>query len=208
MTFLLCWAVVVQVRSQQRANQSLELRNPSDLALLIYDLQLSNGRLQAEVSALSQQQSSLSRALNTGTGTPVLQQEVVRLEIVTGEIPVHGPGVTITVAGQIGPQELQDMVNQLLAAGAESLAIDNQRVVNGSPITRHLGQIYVNQQAVTVPYTITAVGDPQPLGLIASELAAALKSTSGITMVLVRTSGNLEIRAVLPPRPMIYASPS
>ena len=111
------------------------------------------------------------------------QQDQEALRVTTGVVAVEGPGVTITVddadgtgdsadgdprtggsdEGRVQSGDLQVITNGLWAAGAEAIAVNDQRLTAHSAI-RFAGEaILVNFRPLTRPYTIEAVGDPEEL---------------------------------------------
>jgi uncharacterized protein YlxW (UPF0749 family) len=97
--------------------------------------------------------------------------DVRRLKVRTGYLPVHGPGVKITVANppdadpvdQVRDEDLAKLVDGLWAAGAEAIAINGQRLTVLSPIRNSGPAIHVNTRPLTAPYTILAIGDTRTL---------------------------------------------
>lgn len=103
--------------------------------------------------------------------TSVEAAQVRRLQVRTGYLPVHGPGVRITVDNppDIDPnnavrdEDLAKLVDGLWGAGAEAIAINNQRLTALSPIRNSGPAIHVNTRPLTAPYTILAIGNPLTL---------------------------------------------
>jgi uncharacterized protein YlxW (UPF0749 family) len=91
--------------------------------------------------------------------------------LVTGAVPVTGPGVRIVAdngsdsegAGAITDNDLQVLVNGLWEAGAEAVAINSNRLGSLSAIRTAGRAITVNYNSLTPPYVITAIGDPATL---------------------------------------------
>ncbi len=96
--------------------------------------------------------------------------------------PVQGPGVVVTLTdskkklptsmpvGMAPPNIIHDsdinqVVNELRAAGAEAIAVNNQRLVVTSAIRSAGPTILVNNAPQTPPYVIKAIGDPKTLTL-------------------------------------------
>lgn len=65
-------------------------------------------------------------------------------------------------AYRIHDVDLQQVVNALFAAGAEAVAINNDRLVATSPIRAAGATIVVNFQPLTSPYDVTAIGVDVP----------------------------------------------
>ena len=94
-----------------------------------------------------------------------------RAELNTGFAPVHGPGVRFTVDNRPGidvdteirDEDLATLVDGLWAAGAEAIAVNDQRlnVLGG---IRNTGRaVHVNGRPVLAPYVVSAIGDPRTL---------------------------------------------
>ena len=116
-----------------------------------------------------------------GAGGAELAEQSRVLSLAAGEIAARGPGLQITLddapstqdavggdpradadfdAGVLFDADLQTVVNGLWAAGAESIAINGQRLTALSAI-RSAGQaILVDFRALRRPYVISAIGDP------------------------------------------------
>jgi uncharacterized protein YlxW (UPF0749 family) len=123
--------------------------------------------LQASVARLEDDVLSRSRA------GQALQSQQERLGILSGAVPVTGPGIVITVddaedavnqeEGQVLDTDLQKLVNALWVAGAEAVAIDNQRISSRTAIRGAGSAITVNYRSLTRPYVVRAIGDPDTL---------------------------------------------
>jgi len=122
----------------------------------------------------------------------LLAAELSRLELAAGTVPVTGPGLVLTVddaaAGVglknlnvdplavTGPDltkvfdtDLQIIVNGLWQAGAEAISVNGHRLTTRTAIRSAGEAIFVNYQALTRPYVITAIGDP---GSLSADFAA------------------------------------
>ena len=55
------------------------------------------------------------------------------------------------------------MVNELKAAGAEAVSVNDQRLVAVSPVRCAGPTIFVNNTPQTPPYVIRAIGEPNTL---------------------------------------------
>jgi uncharacterized protein YlxW (UPF0749 family) len=160
-----------QVNSQLRSQ--IEKRTAA-----ITRQEAANAALSAQI--VTAQQNAL------GAGGAGLADEVKTLSLATGELPVTGPGLRITVddapgqngddavggdpradtgtgEGTVFDADLQVIVNGLWAAGAEAIDIDGHRLTALSAI-REAGQaILVDFRPLVPPYVIQAVGDPSRL---------------------------------------------
>ncbi|MFI2487594.1 DUF881 domain-containing protein [Promicromonospora kroppenstedtii] len=138
----------------------------------------------AQVEALSGQTASLSaqvEGLQTGGLLPSALQEVNQLDrLVAGAVPVEGPGMVVSLTdgsggGLVEPgdapaesrvrdADVQFVVNELWAAGAEAIAINDERLTSLSAIRNAGDAILVDLQPLNGPtYRIEAVGDPEDM---------------------------------------------
>ncbi|HEX2175804.1 MAG TPA: DUF881 domain-containing protein [Nocardioidaceae bacterium] len=134
-----------------------------------------------EVETLRQTATSLEasvarledRVLSRSRIGQALQARLLRLGVLSGTIGVRGPGIVITVddaedaaderAGQVLDTDLQKLVNALWVAGAEAVAIDNQRITSRTAIRGAGSAITVNYRSLTRPYVVQAIGNPDTL---------------------------------------------
>ena len=138
----------------------------------------------AQVEALSRQTASLSaqvEGLQMGGLLPSALQEVNQLDrLVSGAVPVEGPGMVVSLTdgsggGLVEPgdapaesrvrdADVQFVVNELWAAGAEAVAINDERLTSLSAIRNAGDAILVDLQPLNGPtYRIEAVGDPEDM---------------------------------------------
>lgn len=115
------------------------------------------------------------RATQSELGVAGPLQTVAALEIAGQITPVSGPGLRIVIdeapadaanasgGGVIQDRDVQLLVNDLWAAGAEAVAIGGVRVQPRSAIRQAGGSILVDNRPVFWPITIEAIGDPAGL---------------------------------------------
>lgn len=123
--------------------------------------------LEASVTELADQLRSGQAA--AGAAGPLAQ--VTRLENEGQLTPVTGPGLRIALSqpssGQdravILDRDLQLLVNDLWAAGAEAIAIGGIRLNTRSAIRQAGGAILVDNRPVFWPLSVEAVGDPSAM---------------------------------------------
>jgi uncharacterized protein YlxW (UPF0749 family) len=96
-----------------------------------------------------------------------LSSRLLPLEVETGYSAVTGPGVRILVddapgggeAQLVRDEDLAMLVDGLWSAGAEAVAINNQRLSVLSAIRNVGPAVHVNSRPVNPPYTVQAIGD-------------------------------------------------
>ena len=132
------------------------------------------------IAALQGQVSRLEQAVpSNNSKLTVLSQDLQHANFLAGFTAVSGPGVVVTLndskmrvpdaplivenAGIIHDSDINGVINELKAAGAEALSINKQRVV-GLTAARCAGPtVYVNNIPQTPPYVIRAIGDADTL---------------------------------------------
>lgn len=135
---------------------------PSDVAerdKLINDVKSHKDQL-SERSARAEDLEDQIERLRTSLGRPdPLSSEV---ELAAGSEAAQGEGLVITLEdGQnelVHDHDLQRAVNGLWYAGAEAVAINDQRIGTLSAIHEAGGVITVNFRNVAAPYKVTAIG--------------------------------------------------
>lgn len=194
---LVALVATIQIRSELEVQKSLEGTDPTALAFLIDDLHRANDSLQAEATDLKARQAQL-RSGQSGAADQVLGAEADQLREVEGLVPVRGPGVVLDVdASGLGPLDVQDAVNNLMAAGAEAIDINGARIVLGVPIT-----------TVSSPLTITVIGDPTRLALVADLMTRQLRADRRVRSANYQIAPDVVIRSVISEKPFVYAVPS
>ena len=93
------------------------------------------------------------------------------LGVLAASAAVVGPGIVVTAessadgseAGRITDRDLQVLVNGLWYAGAEAVAINDNRVGTMTSIRTAGDAITVNYRSISSPYTVVALGDTDSL---------------------------------------------
>lgn len=128
--------------------------------------------LQSQVADLTRSNQSLA-----SSGTRIqgqvddLEARVRRAELNTGFAAVHGPGVRITVDNRPGgdvdseirDEDLAFLVDGLWEAGAEAIAINDQRLNVLGGIRNTNRAVHVNGRPVIAPYVVSVIGDNKTL---------------------------------------------
>ena len=136
-------------------------------------------RAEQHQSALATSAADLAgqlRATQSELGAAGPLQTVAALENAGQSTPVTGPGLRIVIddappgatgaatgGGVILDRDVQLLVNDLWAAGAEAISIGGVRLQPRSAIRQAGGAILVDNRPVFWPITIDAIGDPSNL---------------------------------------------
>jgi uncharacterized protein YlxW (UPF0749 family) len=175
--------LVVQLRTERAARQT---EQSEDWAYVIADLVDSNARLREEIEALEVQLAGLQDVEGGGVVLQSLVDEANHLRITNGMVEVSGPGVEVRVDGPISVLDLHDLINELRNAGAEALALNEERLVGWSAISTDGLNVTVDGRPVQSPYRLSAIGD-------AHTLDVALSRPGGLVELLHEANGGLSV---------------
>lgn len=171
--------VVAQVRTEQQARRLLGIPSPQ-LAELAYRMQREEHRraaLEAEIVLLRQRLAAIEAAGQNQRGLRAVSEEVRAYRLLAGFTPVVGPGIVIELRDnerRLQPGEnpnevllhytdLARVVGDLWAAGAEAIAINDERLAGTSGIECVGTTILVNRHRLAPPFRVAAIGDPERL---------------------------------------------
>ena len=176
--FLLCAILgamlALSVRTQQAVTHAAAVTTSSILLKQVDDLQRTVKAQQSQITKYEAGASSQSAE------TRALSADLKTAKFMAGLTAVQGPGVEVTLTdskkpfpgglppGIAPPNIIHDIdinatVNELKAAGAEAISVNDQRVGAVTPIRCAGPTVFVNNTAQTPPYVIKAIGKPQTL---------------------------------------------
>ena len=168
-TFVLLGILIsTQIQTQHRLMSDLSMQSTSDLSIMLKNLtdkrwQLSEAIDEAEDNLITYQ----NDYQNDAELIDRINNELNRLQLINGTAKVHGSGIQITVSGNMLASDLIVILNELWAAGAEAVAVNDYR------ITATTGINYVDAQNKTYltcdgaiiqdPIKIRAIGNSKIL---------------------------------------------
>ena len=212
---LVAMAVVVQLQSTQAGDRYAGMRR-DDLVALLDGLTAETDRLQAEVTELERTRDALQSGADA---QEVAQAEAQRradgLAILAGTAPAVGPGIRVTIsapAGRISADLILDAVQELRDAGAEVIELnDSIRLVAQSWVAETSGGLVVDDQELTLPITIDAIGDSHSLAegmRFRGGLVSQIESQQVGGSVGIDELDEVQITALYAPRVPQYARPA
>ncbi|ATW26385.1 DUF881 domain-containing protein [Candidatus Formimonas warabiya] len=160
-----------QYNTQVAVLNSLASQSSEDLVTLVKQLNEKRIQLEQEVTGLEGTKRSLDQqAAADSTLVASLKNELKQLQVIDGNVPVHGPGIKITITqdSNLYYRDLIDLINELWASGAEAIAINEYRIMNNTVIyeaedVNHNLIITLNNKPLLSPVIIKAVGHPDTL---------------------------------------------
>jgi len=185
---LVCLALglmlTLQFRNVQNYGGILSIQRAQELASELKDIRNQRDSLQARVSEyegrIQEYEESAARVSVVAEG---MRNDLERARLLAGLTDVEGTGITVSLSEAQTDQEfnvffihydkLLKVLNELNAAGAEAVSINEQRVIATTEIRLAGSHININYQRFAPPFVFKAIGDPQTL-------EAALKLKGGI----------------------------
>ena len=159
--------LVTQYRMTQTiAEGNINLQRSGELALKINSLQEERAGLKKQIATMKEEGSLEG-----------MKEEHRLLSLRASLVDVEGPGVVLTITDSKTPvkdgenpnlylihdEDMLRIVNELRAAGAEAISINDQRLIGTSEIRCSGPTVTVNGKIFAPPFIIKAIGDTKTL---------------------------------------------
>ncbi|MFF5721948.1 DUF881 domain-containing protein [Streptomyces buecherae] len=182
--------LAIQVRS---TNESSVLRGArqEDLVRILDELDDRTQRLEDEKQRLVGQRTELEnssdQAEEARRQTKAKEQQ---LGVLAGTVAAQGPGITLRIddtRGAVEADMLLDAIQELRAAGAEAIQINEVRVVANTYFADGGKGVEIDGHEVSQPYEFTVIGKPE-------DLEPALNIPGGVVQTLEKERANVSIK--------------
>lgn len=194
--------ISLQFRVQTNNNKS-----PNKLAeaiAMIKNLEEERDKMTHELQSTRTRLSEIEvRLAQQGSGEKELAKAVQEARMQAGLLAMKGPGVTVTLSDSkrrpgpdedsyffiIHDQDLQTLVNELFAAGAEAVSVNDQRIITRSSIRCVGPSVLVNTVQLASPFVVKAIGPSR-------EIEGGLRMPNGFLdsmAMLIRSGGEVKI---------------
>lgn len=178
--FVLGLGLAIQVRSNND-DSALRGARQEDLVRILDEVDNRTQRLEDEKQRLEDQRTGLETSSDQAEEArkQTLEKEQ-QLGILAGTVAAQGPGIVLTIGdghGSVEPDMLLDTIQELRAAGAEAIQINQVRVVADTHFSGAGGDVKVDGSAVDAPYRFKVIGKPQ-------DLEPALNIPGGVVQTL------------------------
>lgn len=205
---VLGFMISVQFKTTER-QKTIHYERVEDLSERLKSVELEKEQLEDELDNLRK-----------NGGGALVDSDMERLNILSGTTDVEGKGVEIVLddssiparAGEnpnlyiIHDEDLLRVLNELRAAGAEAICLNDQRIVAMSEVRCAGPTVSVNNVRSAPPYIIKAIGNPK-------NLTSALRLRGGVVetfefwgiQVKISTSDKIKIPAFKGVRAFEYA---
>ncbi|WP_194897214.1 DUF881 domain-containing protein [Catenulispora pinisilvae] len=204
-------AVAIQVHATNTSDEILRGARADDLVNILDEVTSRGQSLDAELRNLETQNATIQDSTDKAQAALTqAQQKAKDLQILAGTVKAKGSGITMTITdpqGQMKSATLLNALEELRAAGAEVIQVNDVRVVvSSSFVDTADGGIALDGHELTQPYVYKVIGDPNTLGpamQIPGGVVANVKSTQGANATIA--SGQVLIDAVVPQPDPQYA---
>jgi uncharacterized protein YlxW (UPF0749 family) len=187
--FVLGLGLAIQVRSTSDTS-ALRGARQEDLVRILDELDNRSQRLDDEKRRLEEQRTELENSSDQAEeARKQTEQKVEQLGVLAGTVAVEGPGITLTITDSHGAVEadmLLDALQELRAAGAEAIQINDVRVVADTYFTQGSSGVEIDGHKVSQPYRFKVIGNPQ-------DLEPALNIPGGVVQTLEKEQATADV---------------
>ena len=172
--------LAIQFKTTQNIRATVPLQRVEILSQRVNQLEKERDSLVKEVTELRQ-----------AIDSEAVSKEIEIIKMGAGMTALQGNGIIVTIDDSKRPtkpgenpnlylihdDDILKVINELWAAGAEAIAINDQRLITTSEIRCAGPTLSVNNTRYSPPYNISAIGDPKTL-------ETALKMRGGVIETL------------------------
>jgi len=160
-----------QFRTTSGVDRGVPYGREQELAVEKRQLEKDMNQLREEVDDLSAKLEKAGKGHSEAS--EAFKSELSKVKLYAGLTPVEGPGVEIILDNlpetsrpggstsfyTIKDDDLLKVINELRGAGAEAIAVNDQRIIATTEIRQAGNHINVNLTKISAPYKITAIGN-------------------------------------------------
>ncbi|MFE0632897.1 DUF881 domain-containing protein [Streptomyces sp. NPDC058864] len=187
--FVLGLGLAIQVRSTSDTS-ALRGARQEDLVRILDELDNRSQRLGDERRRLEEQRTELENSSDQAEeARKQTEQKAQQLGVLAGTVAVEGPGITLTIndpEDAVEADMLLDALQELRAAGAEAIQINDVRVVADTYFTQGSGGVQIDGRKVDAPYRFKVIGNPQ-------DLEPALNIPGGVVQTLEKEQATADV---------------
>ncbi|WP_245699606.1 DUF881 domain-containing protein [Streptomyces roseifaciens] len=182
--------LAIQVRSTSD-NSALRGARQEDLVRILDELDNRTKRLEDEKRRLESQRTELESSSNQAAeARKQTAQKEQQLAILAGTVAAQGPGIELTVSdpkNAVESDKLLDTLQELRAAGAEAIQINDVRIAADTYFSGAAGKVEIDGKKVSQPYRFKVIGKPQ-------DLEPALNIPGGVVQTLEKEQAGVTVR--------------
>ncbi|MCT2594045.1 DUF881 domain-containing protein [Streptomyces sp. N2-109] len=187
--FVLGLGLAIQVRSTSEGGLLRGARQ-EDLVRILDELDDRSVRLEHEKQRLEGQRRELENSSDQAeSARKQTRQKERELGVLAGTVAAKGPGIQITIRDTTGAVEadmLLDTIQELRAAGAEAIEVNEVRVVASTYFTDSGDSVRIDGHKVSGPYVFDVIGEPK-------DMEPALNIPGGVVQTLEKEQARVEV---------------
>ncbi|MFI9359371.1 DUF881 domain-containing protein [Streptomyces lydicus] len=187
--FILGLGLAIQVRSTSDSS-ALRGARQEDLVRILDELDNRSQRLTDEQRRLEGQKTELA---NSSDQAEEARKQTVEKEqqlgVLAGTVAAQGPGINLTIddpTHSVEADKLLDTIQELRAAGAEAIQVNDVRVVANTALSDVRGGVEIDGKRVTQPYRFKVIGKPE-------DLEPALNIPGGVVQTLEKEQAKVSV---------------
>lgn len=125
-------------------------------------LKSKNADLRHEVADL---EGIVNQLGNRSTALKAVEDEIKRYKKLSGNFPIFGPGVVLTIDAELTIPWMIDLINEFFNNGAQAVSVNNIRIINKNIGFDSLpkGRVLLSGSVIRPPYEFKAIGEPDKL---------------------------------------------
>lgn len=206
---ILGFALVTQVRAQR--SDPLEGLSEQELVTVLDELGTQEQNLRTRRGELSSELDELRSAADEAQAREQAARKAeTQAQIAAGTVPVHGPGVTVSVvdAGEnLTSTQFVMTLGELRNAGAEAIELNGIRLSTRSSFTGQAGSMTVDGIPIASPYTWKVIGESQTIATaLEIQAGSAAQMRAKGASVAITPSADMTIESIATPRPPQFAT--
>ncbi|UQA96845.1 DUF881 domain-containing protein [Streptomyces halobius] len=187
--FILGLGLAIQVRSTSESS-ALRGARQEDLVRILDELDNRSERLTDEQRRLERQKTELENSSNQAEeARKQTVEKEQQLGVLAGTVAAQGPGINLAIddpTHSVEADKLLDTVQELRAAGAEAIQVNDVRVVASTSLSDVRGGVEIDGKRVTQPYRFKVIGKPQ-------DLEPALNIPGGVVQTLEKEQAKVAV---------------
>ncbi|MEU9124807.1 DUF881 domain-containing protein [Streptomyces sp. NPDC048506] len=187
--FILGLGLAIQVRSTSDSS-ALRGARQEDLVRILDELDNRSQRLTDEQRRLEGQKTELE---NSSDQAEEARKQTVEKEqqlgVLAGTVAAQGPGINLTIddpTHSVEADKLLDTIQELRAAGAEAIQVNDVRVIASTYLSDVRGGVEIDGRRVTQPYRFKVIGKP-------ADLEPALNIPGGVVQTLEKEQAKVSV---------------
>ena len=188
--FGLGFGLAVQVASNSNSDSALRGARQEDLVRILDELDDRTQRLEDEKQGLEKQRDELENSSNQAEeARKQTVEKEKQLGILAGTVAAQGPGITMTIEdtkGTVQADMLLDAIQELRAAGAEAIQVNDVRVVANTYLTDSGKSVSVDGNKINAPFRFKVIGKP-------ADLEPALNIPGGVVQTLEKEQATVAV---------------